>query len=129
MLMKMTKIMIVDDEPDIREMLSLFLNSEDFDTETAVNGDDFLDKIDEFNPDIVTLDVMMPGLKTIEILEKLKERKNNSKIILLTVVRLSDEEKEKMSNMGNIVDYITKPFDLDNLMESVKKNMKIEKYL
>ena len=125
----MTKIMIVDDEPDIREMLNLFLNNEDFDTKTAVNGDDFLDKIDEFNPDIVTLDVMMPGLTTIEILEKLKERKNNSKIILLTVVRLSDEEKEKMSNMGNIVDYITKPFDLDNLMDSVKKNMKIEKYL
>ncbi len=125
----MTKIMIVDDEPDIREMLSLFLNSGDFDTKTAVNGDDFLDKIDEFNPDIVTLDVMMPGLKTAEILEKLKERKNNSKIILLTVVRLSDEEKERMSNMGNIVDYITKPFDLDNLMNSVKKNMKIEKYL
>ena len=121
--------MIVDDEPDIREMLNLFLKNEDFDTKTAANGDDFLDKIDEFNPDIVTLDVMMPGLKTAEILEKLKERKNNSKIILLTVVRLSDEEKEKMSNMGNIVDYITKPFDLDNLMDSLKKNIKIEKYL
>ena len=125
----MTKIMIVDDEPDIGEMLNLFLNQEGFDTKTAVNGDDFLDKIDEFNPDIVTLDVMMPGLTTIEILEKLKEKQSKSKIILLTVVRLSDEEKEKMSNMGNIVDYITKPFDLDNLMESVKKNMKIEKYL
>ena len=125
----MTKVMIVDDEPDIREMLSLFLKNEDFDTKTAVNGDDFLDKIDEFNPDIVTLDVMMPGLKTTEILEKLKEKQSNSKIILLTVVRLSDEEKEKISNMGNIIDYITKPFDLDNLMDSVKKNMKIEKYL
>jgi len=120
--MKMTKIMIVDDEPDIREMLSLFLNSEDFDTKTASNGDDFLDKIDEFNPDIVTLDVMMPGLKTTEILEKLKERKNNSKIILLTVVRLSDEEKERISNMGNIVDYIKKPFDIDVLMDAVKKH-------
>ena len=125
----MTKIMVVEDEPDIREMLNLFLKNEDFDTKTAVNGDDFLDKIDEFNPDIVTLDVMMPGLTTIEILEKLKEKKSKSKIILLTVIRLSDGEKEKMSNMGNIVDYITKPFDLDNLMESVKKNMKIEKYL
>ncbi len=110
-------------------MLSLFLKNEDFDTKTAVNGDDFLDKIDEFNPDIVTLDVMMPGPTTVEILEKIKKKKNKPKIILFTVVRLSDEEKEKISNMGNIIDYITKPFDLDNLMDSVKKNMKIEKYL
>ena len=118
----MTKIMIVDDEPDIGEMLNLFLNQEGFDTKTAVNGNDFLDKIDEFNPDIVTLDVMMPGLTTIEILEKLKEKQSKPKIILLTVVRLSDEEKEKISNMGNIVDYITKPFELDDFMNTIEKH-------
>ena len=117
----MTKIMIVDDEPDIREMLNLFLKNEDFDTKTAANGDDFLDKIDEFNPDIVTLDVMMPGLKTTEILEKLKEKQSKSKVILLTVVRFDGDEK-RIFEQGNVVDYITKPFDIDVLMDAVRKH-------
>ena len=92
----MAKIMVVDDEPDLREMLDLMLNKEGFETETAENGSDFLDKLDEFNPDIVTLDIMMPGLTTSEILKKLKGKKSNPKIILLTVVRYSDEEKNKI---------------------------------
>jgi len=45
----MTKIMVVDDEPDLREMLNLMLHKEGFETETAENGSDFLNKLDEFN--------------------------------------------------------------------------------
>ena len=119
----MPKIMIVDDEPDLREMLVLMFQKEGFETETAEDGSDFLEKIDEFNPDLVTLDVMMPGLATDEILEKLKEKKSKPKIILLTVVRYSDEEKEKMLKMNNIVEYIKKPFEFDDLMNAVKKHV------
>jgi len=116
----MTKIMIVDDETDLREMLNLMLHKEGFETATAENGDDFLNKIDDFQPDIVTLDVMMPGLTTREILEKLKEKKTKPKIILLTVVRYSEEEKQKLYQKG-IVDYVTKPFELDNLISTIHK--------
>ena len=122
----MTKIMIVDDEPDIRKMLNLFLKKEDFDTETAVNGNDFLDKIDEFNPDIVTLDVMMPGPTTHEILDKLKKKKSHPKIILLTVVRFDGKEKE-FFELGNVVDYVTKPFELDDFMNTIEKHAKVVK--
>ena len=90
---------------------------------TAKDGSDFLDKIDIFNPDLVTLDVMMPGPTTSEILEKLKNKKSNPKIILLTVVRYSNEEREKILNMGNIVDYITKPFDFDQLINTIQKHV------
>ena len=112
--------MIVDDETDLREMLNLMLHKEGFETATAENGDDFLNKIDDFQPDIVTLDVMMPGLTTREILEKLKEKKTKPKIILLTVVRYSEEEKQKLYQKG-IVDYVTKPFELDNLISTIHK--------
>jgi DNA-binding response OmpR family regulator len=114
--------MVVDDEQDLREMIDLMMKKEGFETELAVNGADFLEKIDVFQPNIVTLDVMMPGLTTKEILEKLKEKKSNPKIILLTVVRFSDEEKKKLFEMGNVVDYITKPFDFDELIHIVKKH-------
>ena len=119
----MTKIMVVDDEPDLREMVNLMLHKEGFDTETAEDGSEFLDKLDGFNPDIVTLDVMMPGLTTGEILKKLKEKKSKPKIILLTVVRYSEEEKEKIYQMGNVVEYITKPFDIDELTERIYKHI------
>jgi DNA-binding response OmpR family regulator len=119
----MTKIMIVDDEADLREMLDLYLKREGFETNTAEDGADLLKKIDDFKPDLVTLDVMMPGLKTTEILEKLKEKKSKPKIILLTVVRYTNSEKQKLYRMGNIVDYVTKPFDLDDLMDRIHKQV------
>ncbi len=117
----MTKIMIVDDEPDMREMVDLMMQKEGFETEIAEDGSDFLDKIDSFDPDIVTLDVMMPGPTTEEILEKLKKKKSKTKVILLTVVRFDRDEK-KIFEQGNVVDYIKKPFNVDDLIDAVKKH-------
>jgi DNA-binding response OmpR family regulator len=117
----MKKVMIVDDETDLREMINQMLKLEGYETETAVDGEDFLKKVDEFNPDIITLDIMMPGLTTREILEKLKGKTNKGKIILLSVVRFSENEKTKIFSMGNVVDYITKPFEIDSLMDVLKK--------
>ena len=119
----MVKIMIVEDEQDIREMIELFLKGEGFETFTAENGVDFLKKIDSFQPDLVTLDVMMPGLTTGEILEELKQKSSNPKIILLTVLRYTEDELGKLYTKGNIVDYVTKPFDLDNLLMTIKKQI------
>ncbi len=118
----MPKVMVVDDEQDLRDMINLILQKEGYETETAEDGQEFLEKVDVFQPDLVTLDVMMPGLTTREILEKIKEKKTNPKILLLTVVRFSDEEKKKIMNMGNVVGYITKPFEFDDLVNAVKKH-------
>ena len=119
----MTKVMVVDDETDLREMINLMMKKEGYDTEMAENGDDFLNKIDGFSPEIVTLDVMMPGLTTKEILEQLKNKQSSPKIILLTVVRFSEEEKQKILEIGNVVDYITKPFDFEELIKTIKKHL------
>jgi len=118
----MTKIMVVDDEQDLREMIELMLHKEGFVTNTAENGLDLLNKIDDFQPDLVTLDVMMPGLTTREILDKLKEKKTKPKIILLTVVRYSEEEKQKLYQKG-IVDYVTKPFELSTLINTIHNHV------
>jgi two-component system response regulator VicR len=119
----MTRIMIVDDEKDFRDMLDLYLRKEGFETNTAEDGADFLKKIDDFEPDLVTLDVMMPGITTRKILDTLKEKKSKSKIILLTVVRYSEAEKQIIQEMGNVVDYITKPFDIDEFKDKLDKNL------
>ena len=118
----MTKIMVVDDEQDLREMIELMLHKEGFQINTAENGTDLLNKIDVFQPDIITLDVMMPGLTTREILDKLKEKKTKPKIILLTVIQYSDEEKQKLVQMG-IVDYVTKPFELSDFINTINNHV------
>ena len=119
----MRKIMIVDDEPDLKKLLRLMFLKEGFEIELVKNGLELLEKIDSFQPDLVTLDVMMPGLTTSEILEKLKEKKSVPKIILLTVVRYSEEEKKKIFEIGNIVEYIKKPFEIDVFMDAVKRHV------
>ena len=125
---KPRRILIVDDEPDFREMLNLMLSKEGFETAIAENGEDFLNTIDDFQPDLVTLDVMMPGLTTGEILEKLSKKKCKSKIILLTVVRYSTEALKEILKKGNIVAYIDKPFDLDDFIETVNELLQINKF-
>ena len=119
----MAKVMVVDDETDLRNLVKLIMEKEGFEVETAENGADFLSKLDKFKPDLVLLDVMMPGLTTREILERLKEKNTQPKIVLLTVVRYSDEEKEQLFKMGNIVDYITKPFDVQKLVSAVSQHI------
>lgn len=119
----MVKIMVVDDQKMMRDMINTMFKKEGYETETAENGEDFLNKVDSFQPELVTLDVMMPGLKTQEILEEIKEKQTKPKIILLTVIQFTNEQRDKLFKMGNVVGYITKPFDLHDLMETVKQNL------
>jgi DNA-binding response OmpR family regulator len=119
----MKKIMVVDDEQDLREMIHLIMQKEGFEAEMAENGKDFLDKIGQFSPDLVTLDVMMPGLTTNKILEKLHQKKITPKIVLLTVVRFTEKEKQHLFEKGFVVDYLTKPFEVKELLRTVHKHL------
>ena len=115
------KILVVDDEYDIRESVKTVLAHEGYVVRTAVNGEDFLKTVEKVKPDLVILDILMPGLTTKEILGKLKEKKGSYKIMFLSVVRVSDEEMENLKKLGNVVGYMTKPFDIDKLTGTVKK--------
>ncbi len=117
----MAKIMIVDDNRDIAETLKTIMEIENHETEVAYNGEEFLSKVSDVVPDLVLLDVMMPGLKTKEILAKLKEKRlENLKIMLVTVVRFSEEERKFLMTEFQIKDYVTKPFDVPELINRVK---------
>jgi two-component system response regulator (stage 0 sporulation protein F) len=118
---KHRRIMIVDDDSDQRVMIQMMLEKEGYETMLAENGSQFLEKIDKFDPDLVILDVMMPGLTTEEILEKLSSKKSKPKIILLTVVRYSEEALAEILKKGNIVAYIKKPFDLDDFINAINE--------
>jgi len=120
----MAKIMIVDDHKDIVDTLAQIVGKMGHQADTAYNGEEFLNKVDASKPDLVLLDVMMPGLTTKQILSKLSEKNlGKLKIILVTVVRIADEERDALLKDSNIVDYVTKPFKVTDLMERIKKQL------
>lgn len=120
-----TTVFVVDDEADIRDSVRTVLEQEGYAVDTVENGPQFIEKVKKSVPDLVLLDIMMPGMDTKEILKRLKEESIKVKIIFLTVVRLSDDEKNLLLKMANIIDYITKPFDLNDLLGRVRKAVKV----
>ena len=116
----MTKIMIVDDEQDLREMIDLMMKKEGFETELAVDGTDFLRKIDIFQPDLVILDVMMPGEDGFQLCERIRQsKKNKDTPIIFISAKAQIEDKMKSLKVG-ADDYITKPFDPIELENKIK---------
>jgi CheY-like chemotaxis protein len=113
------KIMVVDDEPDNVTTVKTILEKNGYEVMTAKNADDCLKKIKAGNkPNLILMDIMMPGTPVIQIIPKLPK---SIKIAYLSVVRTSEAEKEDLLQAGNIVDFIQKPFDLDDLLKKVKK--------
>jgi DNA-binding response OmpR family regulator len=120
---KMTKIMVVEDEEDLRDMIVLLFTREGYDTIAVSNGEEFLNQVESIKPDLVTLDVMMPGLTTSEILKELQNKTTKAKIILLTAVHYSDDEIQQLTQYGNVVEYISKPFNIHDLITRVKNHL------
>lgn len=110
-------IMIVDDEPDNVTTVKTILEKEGYKVVTAVNADDCLKKLPKQKVDLILMDIMMPGTPVKEIIPKIK----GTKIAYLSVVRTSDAEKEELLKSKNIVGFIQKPFDINELVKKVKK--------
>jgi two-component system alkaline phosphatase synthesis response regulator PhoP len=118
--MSQKKILIVDDEIDLVETIRFPLESEGFTVLAAYNGEDGLNMARTENPDLILLDIMLPKLDGYKVCRLLKfdERYKNIPILMLTA---RAQEKDRLMGMETKADeYITKPFDMDELIEKVK---------
>ncbi len=115
------KIMVVDDNVDIVETLSSIVRAQGYQVATADNGQAFLADVENQKPDLVLLDVMMPGLATKDILAQLASKSVHPPVVLVTVVRFSQAEIETLQQNKAIVGYIAKPFDLKTIVELLQK--------
>ncbi len=114
----MTKtIMVVDDEKDVRDTVRTVLEKNKYKVITAVNGDDCLKKLEKQKVDLILMDIMMPGTPVKDIITKIKD----TKIIYLTVVLVSEAEREDLLNQKNVAGFIQKPYNIDHLLSAVKK--------
>lgn len=116
------KILVVDDEESLIALLQALLEQEGYNVETARNGEEAIAKLNIYKPDLVLLDMMMPGVSGREVCEKIREDPNNKdlKVAFLTVAKFSETGKETLEKM-NVSDYITKPFDNEDLLKRIKK--------
>lgn len=106
---KDTKILVVDDEPDIVEFLSYNLKKEGFSIYSATNGKDALKIVSKINPHLVLLDVMMPDMDGIETCEKLRENPLNINTLIVFLTARAEDYSQIAGFQAGGDDYITKP--------------------
>jgi DNA-binding response OmpR family regulator len=111
------KILVVDDDANITELICLYLNKEGFETESAANGKDALDIMQKFQPNLVILDVMMPVMDGYETCREIRKR-GSTPVVFLTA---KGETFDKVLGLElGADDYIVKPFDNKELVARVK---------
>lgn len=109
----MTRILIVDDEPSVREILFTFLGQQGFEPAAVEDGQKALDMIPTFNPHIVLLDVAMPGINGLKTLEKIRVLAPHCCVIMMSG-HASHQSALKAMDQGAL-EFIQKPFDFDYL--------------
>lgn len=118
----LNRITYVEDEPDIREVAQIALESlGGFTVDVCVNGREALRKAPAFEPDLIILDVMMPGIDGIETFQKLRSNPKLAKTpIIFMTAKAHSEEIERYSALG-CAGVITKPFDPITLSEKIRE--------
>ena len=114
-----TKILIVDDEPNILIALEFLFENEGYIVEKAFDGLQALEKLTTFIPSIIVLDVMMPGLNGFEVAKRIRHMDgfDDARIIFLTAKGTQQDKRNGYGSGGEV--YITKPFDNDELIRTV----------
>ena len=117
----MTKILVVDDEPSITNLVSAYLKPEGYEVFIASDGNTGLKAARVFKPDLIILDVMLPGMDGIELLSRLR-RESGVYVIMLTA---KTEETDKIVGLSvGADDYVTKPFSPRELVARVKSALR-----
>lgn len=111
------KILIVDDDENIAELISLYLNKECFDTKIVFNGEDALDAFESYQPHLILLDLMLPGMDGYQVCREIRA-KSSTPVIMLSA---KGEVFDKVLGLElGADDYIMKPFDSKELVARVK---------
>ena len=116
----MKKILIVDDEADIIEILQFVLEAEGFECITAFDGEEGLKLAREIHPDLIILDVMMPKINGYKISRLLKYDNKYKDIPILMITARSQDEDKVIGEETGANEYITKPFVVDDVVQRVQ---------
>ncbi|MBU4478575.1 MAG: response regulator [Candidatus Omnitrophica bacterium] len=118
------KILIIDDEPELVKAVEIRLKANGYEVEGAYDGKAGIDKAEKFKPDLVLLDIMMPGMDGQEVLKKLKENPE-TKTIPVIMLSAKSEAGDIVKSLvdGGACDYIVKPFFDGEMLRKLKSNI------
>jgi two-component system alkaline phosphatase synthesis response regulator PhoP len=122
----MHRILIADDNDANRELLEAYLINIDCELETAVDGQDTLEKIEAFKPDLVLLDVMMPKLSGFEVCRQIKDNPETSRIMVLMVTALNELGDIERAVTSGTDDFLSKPVNRVELTKRVENMLKLK---
>jgi len=117
----MARILIVDDEPELTDMLKMRLESAGYEVITAVDGQEGLEKAKKEKPDLMILDLMLPKMDGYKVCGLLKNDARYSKIPIIIFTARAQESDVKMGQEVKADAYITKPFEPNKLMSKIKE--------
>jgi DNA-binding NtrC family response regulator len=112
------QVLVIDDEPGVRESLRMLLK-QSYEVLTAVSGNEGMQLLSEHAVDVVLLDILMPGMDGLEVLEEIKQRNLSAQVVMLTATKTVKTAVTAMK-LGAF-DYVTKPFDIDELQVIVER--------
>ncbi len=119
----MRRILAVDDDKDILEVLQYILEESGYDVEVLSDGYNLINKIREYHPDLVLLDVMLGGLDGRELCKHLKAAKETKNLPVIMISASHEVSSNSLQHDGGPDDFIAKPFDIDVLLQSVKRQL------
>lgn len=117
----MKKILVVDDESEICDFLKAFFEDRDFEVRTANSGEEAVQEVEKNKPQLVLLDVHMPGMDGMSVLRKIKQSYPDIKVIMVTALETREKIEEAMRLGAD--NYITKPLSLEYLEKDVKEKV------
>jgi CheY-like chemotaxis protein len=127
--MKMKKILIIEDNKDVRDNTAEILNLAEYEVITAENGRIGIEKAIQFKPDLVVCDIMMPGLDGYGVLESLHKNSDTSTIpFIFLTAKINRDDVRLGMNLG-ADDYLTKPFDENELLEAIECRLRKNEFL
>lgn len=118
------KIVFAEDDKIIARLTTIKLKSEGFDVFHVDNGDAVINKMKEIKPDLVLLDIMMPGKDGLSLIKEIKQNETFKNIPVILLTSLSDKASVTEGLKSGAVDYILKPFRTDNLIMRIRNQLK-----
>ncbi len=117
--MSREKVLIIEDEIDLLDLIHFGLTRSGYVTEGALDGNEGMEKIVSFNPDVIILDLMLPGVDGWEICEELKRRNKEMPVMMLTAKAMPEDKVRGLE--AGAADYMTKPFEVKELLIRIDK--------
>jgi len=122
------RVLIADDNPQGVELLEAYLAETDYEIATAADGDETLRKVQQFNPDLILLDIMMPKISGFEVCKRLRANPATADIVVLMITALDQPSDWERAVEAGTNDFLTKPINKTELLLRVKSALQSRLY-